>query len=154
MGHHSHNGGAWSDDYYVVDAEAFAGSPDSQRAYVHRVKEIAHDGNIVFPVKEGTLLPADPVDRASAKVEGSTVLRGETGPSTGLMGICPMTTRPHPTMTPVRGATLRAWRSPMNGPSGETILFGCITYLELHCSFLRRRWTHHLFLLIGLTACA
>ena len=26
MGHHSHNGGKWSGDYYVVDAEAFAGS--------------------------------------------------------------------------------------------------------------------------------
>ena len=49
MGHHAHNGGAWSGDYYIVDAEAFAGSPDTQRAYVHRVKEILHDGKMVFP---------------------------------------------------------------------------------------------------------
>ena len=45
MGHHAHNGGAWSGDYYVVDSEAFTTcSPDTQRAYVHRVKEILHDG--------------------------------------------------------------------------------------------------------------
>ena len=44
MGHHSHNGGAWSGDYYIVDEDAFAGSPETQRAYVHRVKEILHDG--------------------------------------------------------------------------------------------------------------
>ena len=80
MGHHSHTGGAWIGDYYIVAAEAVACSPDTQRAYVHRVKEIMHDGKLVFPVKDGTLLPADPVDRANAKVEGSTVLQGEKGP--------------------------------------------------------------------------
>ena len=64
----------------MVDAEAFAGSPDTQRAYVHRVREIMHDGKISFPVKDGSLLPADPIDRANAKVEGDTVLQGEQGP--------------------------------------------------------------------------
>ena len=49
MGHHSHNGGAWSGDYYVVGAEAFTTSTDTQRAYVHRVQEIMHDGELVFP---------------------------------------------------------------------------------------------------------
>ena len=38
MGHHSHTGGTWSGDYYVVGADAFTGSCDAQRAYVHRVK--------------------------------------------------------------------------------------------------------------------
>ena len=72
--------GAWGGDYYIVDEDAFAGSPDTQRAYAHRVKEIMHDGQIVFPVKEGILLPADPVDRAVAKVEGNTVLDAGKGP--------------------------------------------------------------------------
>ena len=44
MGHHAHNGGAWSGDYYVVDADAFTSSPESQRAHVHGVKEILNDG--------------------------------------------------------------------------------------------------------------
>ena len=48
MGHHSHNGGKWSGDYYVVGDAAFASSPDNQRAYVHRVKEIVQDGKC-FP---------------------------------------------------------------------------------------------------------
>ena len=47
MGHHSHNGGAWSGDYYVVDVDAFTGAPETQRAYVHRVKEILDNGKIV-----------------------------------------------------------------------------------------------------------
>ena len=80
MGHHSHNGGAWSGDYYVVDAEAFTTSTDTQRAYVHRVKEIMQDGELTFPVKDGILLPADPVERACARVERDTVLQPEQGP--------------------------------------------------------------------------
>ena len=51
MGHHSHNGGKWSGDYYVVDAEAFIGAPETQRAYVHRVKEILEDSKVVSPSK-------------------------------------------------------------------------------------------------------
>ena len=50
-GYHMHNGGKWSGDYLVVDADAFTSTPSSKSAYVHRVKEITHDGLIVFPVK-------------------------------------------------------------------------------------------------------
>ena len=64
----------------MVDAEAFTTSTDTQRAYVHRVKEIMQDGGLIFPVKDGILLPADPVDRACARVERDTVLQPEQGP--------------------------------------------------------------------------
>ena len=47
-GYHMHNGGKWSGDYLVVDADAFTSTPSSRNAYVHRVKEITHDGKIVF----------------------------------------------------------------------------------------------------------
>ena len=81
MGHHSHNGGKWSGDYYVVDAEAFTGASDAQRAYVHRVKEIliveGEPVKHVFPVKDGIVVPADPVERDNTRLEGDTVLQGE-----------------------------------------------------------------------------
>ena len=74
------HGGKWSGDYYVVDAEAFTGAPEAQRAYVHSVKEILDAGKIDFPVNDGILLRADPVERACAQTEGNTVLQPEQGP--------------------------------------------------------------------------
>ena len=34
---------------------------------------------MVFPVKDGSLLPADPIDRENTKVEGDSVLQPEAG---------------------------------------------------------------------------
>ena len=51
IGYHMHNGGIWSGDYLVVDAEAFTTTPSSRTAYVHRVKEIVHSGKSNFLLK-------------------------------------------------------------------------------------------------------
>ena len=119
MGHHSHNGGEWSGDYYVVDAEAFAVSPDTQRAYVHRVKEIMHGGKIVFPVKDGVLLPADPIDRANAKVEGDTVLQGEQGPLDRVAEDLSYYNATAADSSAGAGGTPRVWHPRTSGPSRE-----------------------------------
>ena len=34
---------------------------------------------MIFPVKDGSLLPADPIDRENTKVDGDSVLQPEAG---------------------------------------------------------------------------
>ena len=77
IGYHMHNGGLWSGDYLVVDAEAFTSTPSSRTAYVHRVKEITHHGEVKFPVKDGTLKQPDPVDHDRHVTEANAVFGKE-----------------------------------------------------------------------------
>ena len=77
-GYHVHNGGKWSGDYLVIDAEALTSSDSQYRAYVHRVKEVIQHGAFIFPMKEGTLRHEDPKDQERHITEANTVLGKET----------------------------------------------------------------------------
>ena len=61
MGYHFHSGGKWSRDYLVIDSDAYSTHPGRRNAHVHRVREIAQQGNIRSPIAEGILSHADPI---------------------------------------------------------------------------------------------
>ena len=58
----------------VVDCDALVSTPASETAYVHRVKEIVHDGTIAFPAKDGTLWKWDTIEGEQRRTEAETVL--------------------------------------------------------------------------------
>ena len=99
----------------------------------------------VFPAKEGILLPADPVDRAVAKVEGNTVLDAGKGPLGRVEEDLTYDSATYDDGVAGAGVTSRDWPPPTSGLFVETTLSGCTICHGLLCSSLRRRWTLHLF---------
>ena len=61
----------------VIDTDALVSSECRNRAYVHRVKEILHEGEFTFPMKDGSIVHNDPSEQARIMTEAQIVLGKE-----------------------------------------------------------------------------